>query len=74
MIIETKAVATDISHSHLWQLQGYMERKNIPYGAVINFNKSYSKSDVQLKFVVKKLEGYFTYDIETGMGECMNDF
>ena len=51
-----------------------MERKNIPYGAVVNFNKSYSKSDVQLKFVVKKDEGYFTYDLENGMGILMKDF
>lgn len=74
MIIETKAVTTIISHSHIWQLQGYMERKNIPYGAVINFNKSYSKSDVEFKFVLKKAEGYFTYDLESGMGIEMKDF
>jgi GxxExxY protein len=74
LIIETKAVTTNICHSHIWQLQGYMERKNIPYGVVINFNKSYTKSDVQLRFVVKKDEGYFTYDIETGMGVLMTDY
>ena len=74
IIIETKAVTTNICPSHVWQLQGYMERKYIQYGVVINFNKSYSKSGIQFQFVVKNDERYFTYDIETGMGEHMQDY
>jgi GxxExxY protein len=71
-IFELKAVGSAIQTEERWQLIRYMSRKNVPYGAVVNFNQSVTKG-LDISFVVCDEGKYYIYDIETGEGRLMKD-
>jgi GxxExxY protein len=71
-IFELKAVGSAIQTDERWQLIRYMSRKNVPYGAVVNFNQSVTKG-LDISFVVCDEGKYYIYDIETGEGRLMKD-
>jgi GxxExxY protein len=72
-IIELKATAGSIKTEERWQVVRYMDRKDVPYGVVVNFNQSI-KGMLYVAFIVKHGEHYYQYDLETGMGKKMVDF
>jgi GxxExxY protein len=72
-IIELKASSGSIKTEEKWQVIRYMDRKEVPYGVVVNFNQS-MKGRLYVSFVVKHGDHYYQYDIETGMGRKMVDF
>jgi hypothetical protein len=65
-------VGSAIQTEERWQLIRYMSRKNVPYGAVVNFNQSVTKG-LDISFVVCDEGKYYIYDIETGEGRLMKD-
>ena len=71
-VFELKAVATGIHTEDRWQLVRYMSRKNVPYGAVVNFNQSLTK-DLEVSFVVCDGGSYYIYDMSSGEGKLMID-
>jgi GxxExxY protein len=72
-IIELKATAGSIKTEERWQVVRYMDRKDVPYGVVANFNQSI-KGRLYIAFIVKHGEHYYQYDLETGLGKKMVDF
>jgi GxxExxY protein len=72
-IIELKATAGSIKTEEKWQVVRYMDRKNVQYGVVANFNQSV-KGRLYVSFIVNHDGHYYQYDIETGLGKKMVDF
>ncbi len=50
LIIELKAVSTDVKPEHFWQVLSYMRTKETKFGMVVNFNQSLTK-DLEMEFV-----------------------
>ena len=72
-ILELKAKAGVISSEEKWQVVRYMQRKNIPYGAVVNFAQSLH-GHLQFGFIVQQGDKYYQYNIETGKGKTLIDY
>ena len=72
-IFELKAVSKPISPEHHWQLVRYLEYKDQPYGAIVNFNQS-DKGQLEVQFVVKHDEAFYLYDLATHTGTMLSDF
>jgi hypothetical protein len=72
-VIEAKAMACPIKTDDRWQVIRYMERKNMPYGVVVNFTQSI-KGRLSFSFVVKHESKYYQYNIVSGEGLEMLDF
>lgn len=73
LVIEAKAMTCSIKMDDRWQVIRYMERKNMPYGVVVNFAQSI-KGQLSFSFVVKHESKYYQYDVSTGLGKEMMDF
>jgi len=73
IVIEAKAMACPIKTDDRWQVIRYMERKNMPYGVVVNFTQSI-KGRLSFSFVVKRESKYYQYNIVSGEGLEMLDF
>ena len=76
MILELKAVDSDITSKNHWQVISYMRHLGCKFGAVINYNQSPSKS-IQYDFVVIDSDDKaYVYDLKTGFTktEPMNDY
>lgn len=58
LIIELKAVSSEIKPDNLWQVLNYMITKKMPYGVVINFCQSPSRP-ISYRFVI--LDGLIPY-------------
>jgi len=71
-IYELKAVSK-ICSDHHWQLVRYMSYKNIPFGAVVNFNQS-ERGQIEIQFIVLHEGNYWLYDSVTKMGRPLADF
>lgn len=71
-IFELKATGSNIQADERWQLVRYMSRKNVLYGAVVNFNQSLTRG-LEISFVVKQEDGYYVYSLETEEGKLMLD-
>jgi GxxExxY protein len=72
-IFELKAVSKPISPEHHWQLVRYLDYKQQPYGAVVNFNQS-DKGSLEVQFIVKQDGIFYLYDMDTGSGSELSDF
>jgi GxxExxY protein len=72
-ILELKAKVGVINSEEKWQLVRYMQRKGVPYGAVVNFSQS-MHGHLQFGFVVQQGETYYQYNLETGMGKELMDY
>lgn len=51
MILELKAVSTEVKPEHFWQVLSYMRTKKTKLGVVVNFNQSLTK-DLEIEFVL----------------------
>lgn len=71
-IFELKAVGTSIQTDERWQLIRYMSRKEISYGAVVNFTQSI-RGSLAISFIVRDESGDYIYSLETGEGKRMRD-
>jgi GxxExxY protein len=71
-IFELKATASHIQTDERWQLVRYMSRKDVPYGAVVNFHQGITKG-LDMSFVVRQEDGYYIYDPETCEGRRLRD-
>jgi len=71
-IFELKATTTGIQTSEKWQLVRYMTRKDIPYGAVVNFHQGFTER-LDICFVLCDDDGYYVYDLETDEGKRLKD-
>lgn len=73
-ILELKAKTGLINSEEKWQLIRYMQRKNVPYGAVVNFSQSL-RGHLQFGFVVQgENNTYYQYNLETGKGKELVDY
>jgi GxxExxY protein len=50
MILELKAISTEIKPDNFWQVLSYMRTKKTKLGVVVNFNQSLTK-DLEIEFV-----------------------
>ena len=71
-IFELKSVSSCIQTDERWQLVRYMTRKNVPYGAVVNFNQSISKG-LEVSFVVEHDGRHYILNIDTLEGKLLKD-
>ena len=51
IILELKAVSTEVKPEHFWQVLSYMRTKKTRLGVVVNFNQSLNK-DIEIEFVL----------------------
>jgi GxxExxY protein len=71
-VFELKAVGSAIQTDERWQVVRYMTRKNVRYGAVVNFNQSISKG-LEVSFVVENEGRHYILDLETWEGKLLRD-
>lgn len=72
-IFELKSVPSRICSVHHWQLVRYMTHKDVPYGAVVNFNQS-ERGPLEIQFIVRAEGGHWLYDPATHEGRPLVDF
>jgi len=72
LIIELKAVTSDIKPEHYWQIISYMEWKNCNYGLIVNYNQSPNKN-LSYMFVVIENGRPYMYDYESKIGVEISD-
>ena len=72
-IYELKAIPSRIGPIHHWQLVRYMTHKDIPYGAVVNFNQS-EKGPLEVQFIVRAEGRHWLYDPASQTGRPLVDF
>lgn len=72
-IFELKAVPSRIGSIHHWQLVRYMMHKDIPFGAVVNFNQS-ERGPLEVQFIVRQEGIHLLYDPVTKTGYPLLDF
>jgi len=72
-IYELKSVPSKITSIHHWQLVRYMTHKDVPYGAVVNFNQS-DKGPLEIQFVVQQEGVYWLYNLGSQTGRPLIDF
>jgi len=60
MILELKAVSSDIKPEHLWQLVNYMREKNSKIGILINYNQSLNKG-VQTEILYQEENQFYQF-------------
>jgi len=73
LIIELKAVTSEIKSEHYWQILSYMTYKNYKYGLVVNYNQSPSK-DLSYMFVVVEKGIPYMYDYESKITMEISDY
>ena len=73
LIIELKAVTSDIKPEHYWQIISYMEWKNCNYGLIVNYNQSPNKN-LSYMFVVIENGRPYMYDYESKIGVEITDY
>jgi GxxExxY protein len=72
-VFELKAVAGMIHTDDRWQVVRYMSRKDVLYGAVVNFNQSISKG-LEISFIAKNCDDkYYIVNLETLEGKLLRD-
>jgi GxxExxY protein len=72
-IFELKAEPNQIKAKHHWQLVRYMTHKDIPFGAVVNFNQS-ERGPLEVQFIVRNEGTHWLYDPATQTGRPLVDF
>jgi len=72
-IFELKSVPSRIGSIHHWQLVRYMTHKDIPFGAVVNFNQS-ERGPLEVQFIVRQGGAHWLYDPATQTGRPLVDF
>jgi len=72
-IFELKSVPSRICAIHQWQLVRYMTHKDVPFGAVVNFNQSES-GPLEVQFIVKQEGIHWLYDPLRQTGRPLVDF
>ena len=72
-IFELKSVPSRICSVHHWQLVRYMTHKDVPYGAVVNFNQS-ERGPLEIQFIVRAEDNHWLYDPVTQEGRPLMDF
>jgi GxxExxY protein len=73
LIIELKAVTSDIKPEHYWQIISYMEWKNCNYGLIVNYNQSPNKN-LSYMFVVIENGRPYMYDYESKLAVEITDY
>jgi len=64
IIIELKAVISEIKPEHYWQILSYMNYKKYKYGLIVNYNQSPNK-DLSYMFVVIKEDIPYIYEYDS---------
>ena len=72
-IFELKSVPSRIGSIHHWQLVRYMTHKDIPFGAVVNFNQS-ERGALEVQFIVRQEGTHWLYDPAAQTGRPLVDF
>lgn len=72
-IFELKSVPSKICSVHHWQLVRYMMHKDVPYGAVVNFNQS-ERGPLEVQFIIQQEGTHWLYDPLTQTGRPLVDF
>ena len=72
-IFELKSVPSKIGSIHHWQLVRYMTHKDVPFGAVVNFNQS-ERGSLEVQFIVRNEGTHWLYDPATQTGRPLVDF
>jgi GxxExxY protein len=73
IIIELKAVTSEIKSEHYWQILSYMNYKEYKYGLVVNYNQSPNKN-LTYMFVVVDDGVPYMYDYESKIGVEITDY
>ena len=73
LIIELKAVTSDIKPENYWQIISYMEWKNCNYGLIVNYNQSPNKNLSYMFVVIEKGISYM-YDYESKLAVEITDY
>lgn len=71
-IFELKAMGSSIQTDERWQLVRYMVRKDVPYGAVVNFQQGITRG-LEISFIIKQEDGYYVFDLESNEGKRLRD-
>lgn len=73
IVIELKAVSSEIKQKHTWQCVRYMKAKNYKYGAVVNFTDSETDT-LSYVFIVSINEIFTVYCPETDDTVILKDY
>ena len=73
IIIELKAVSTEIKQKHTWQCIRYMKSKNYKYGAIVNFTDS-ETDELSYLFIISTEDKHFVYCPETDETSVLRDY
>jgi GxxExxY protein len=73
IIIELKAVSTEIKQKHTWQCIRYMKSKNYKYGAIVNFTDS-ETDELSYLFIIVAEDKHFVYCPETDEMSVLRDY
>ena len=69
IVIECKAIDSNLKPSHAPQLINYLEILNYEFGILVNFNQNPSKDFVEIVIIKKELEN--TYSVHFADKVCM---
>ena len=70
IVIECKAIANELTESHLPQIINYMDLTGYTNGIFVNFNQNPSKNTLEYYLVEKTIENNYTF---TKNGTCTSD-
>lgn len=73
IIIELKAVNSEIKPEHHWQIISYMKYKKYDYGLIVNYNQSPNK-DLSYMFIVINNGISYMYDFPTGISNEVAEY
>ena len=73
LIIELKAVSSEIKPEHYWQILSYMNYKKCKYGLIVNYNQSPNKN-MSYMFVVIENEVPYIYEYDSKITVELTDY
>jgi GxxExxY protein len=73
LIIELKAVTSEIKPEHYWQILSYMNYKEYKYGLLVNYNQSPNKNMSYMFIVIEDGISYM-YDYESKIAVEITDY
>lgn len=73
MILELKAVSSELKPENFWQVLSYMRAKKQKLGVVVNFNQSLNK-DIEIEFVLLEHDKPYQLNISTDSAVSIQDY
>jgi len=73
LIIELKAITSEIKPENYWQILSYMNYKKYKYGLIVNYNQSPNKN-LSYMFIIIEKEIPYIYEYDSKITVELNDY